>query len=111
MDIDRVQKSVYRIVHRQFKHWFKPNLPENYINDRLAKNHKNEKPWCEVYARTKRYHKSPIPYLNQLLNTDNPPLMTIGLMTAGLMTAPPVMIASAQMIVTWTGNHSYNMYE
>ena len=56
------------VKHNQFKNWF------NEKSDKKTNNTRSKKvkvKYQEVVTRTERYHKSPIPYLTNILNSMN----------------------------------------
>ena len=50
------------LKHTKFSKWFKPTNKRTFIRFKPTR-------FCEVYARTNRFKKSPISYLTYILNT------------------------------------------
>jgi hypothetical protein len=49
------------VKNSKFKNWFK-------LNDRYKRTRQNQPKYCQVWARTVRYQKSPLNYLTSILN-------------------------------------------
>ena len=50
------------LKHPKFTKWFKPNVKKSCTRNIPTK-------FCDVYARTERFNRSPISYLTKLLNS------------------------------------------